>query len=257
MLPLLPRRTQPYRACAPHTLGYTNSQPIPEGQLAELRPSFVREWFDPSHTSCWVRLGVDGGSGSCFFHSLASILDYHGYLQADVMQRRGLAVQLRRSFIPLLDESDVALIDQEMGKPSAGADIHREVEEERAALANPDVWASEAMIRFVMRELGVNLVFIDMGKCHAYCGVQGDEALADLHKHAPVSQPTGFIAWTNSRTHFEPIGRIRERGDGRRVDDMGAADVQFLFDPAASAKDATAVTHAMAHYASQCTNIKE
>lgn len=239
-------RVQPFRTCAPHTVGYTNAQAVDEGAVAELRPTFVREWFDPHGASRWVRLGVDGGSGSCFFHAVCAVLNYGDYLTADLPTRRALAVQLRRSFIPRLTADDMADIARDMGGTRAAATV----DQVRAELHNPEVWANESVIRFVLRELGINLVFIDTTRCDAYCGVQGDEALQEMRARSPVQQPTGFIAW--NLKHFDAIGRLK---DGQVLHPRDASRVQFLFHPRRSAKDAAAVSQAMGHYADQCSRV--
>jgi len=242
------------RACGKvHTVGLRNEGAAPEGMLYEMRPWFVKEWLDPSGATRWAQYGVRG-DGACFFHSLAAILNYGGYLYARNGDARTAIVDtLRCELGKRLTVADVARVHAEEGVDDADADADPRSgdvpiapsasnAQRLAAMQHdfcaPTAWANESEIRFAARALSVNLIFIDSLDASPFCGIHGD---------APSSQLTGIVSWCNDHKHFQPVSMLRQRDDG-------AYDVQLAFDPA-EPRDRAVITAVMAHYGRVCKDL--
>jgi len=187
-------RAQPWRACTGHTVGIGDKGALEPGVFAEIRPALLAKIFGAG-AGRWARMGVDG-SGSCFFHSLAAVLNYRGFLGLDLAGRRRVASEFRRSFVPLLNVTS--------GRDAA---IRRQLLDDTA-------WAEQDTIVFVLRSLDVNIVFVDAAVGKIYCGVTGDRALKEVERGDMVDQESGVIMWANDHSHFEPVCRLSFAGGG-------------------------------------------
>ena len=197
-------------------------------EVNELRPALAKKWFGPA-AGRMARVGVDG-TGSCFFYSLATIMDLHGFSAASHARKREIVSEFRCKFADSFDERE----HRSIAKHSAAAESHSA---EQGKFCRMSEWADEVMIKHAARVTGINLVFFDLHAGKAYCGVAGEAHLMG------TPQPTGFVAWVK-RQHFEPFARV----DGEAG---GELELTFLFDPARP-KDAAVIDWVMDNYVTQC-----
>jgi hypothetical protein len=236
------------------------------GHVYELPPELTLRHLSSGR---YARMGVIG-DGSCFYHSVCSILDIDAYRSKSTADQKTIASDFRCKF-------NTSLSRAQFNNLSKGTDTGKTFEATLDALCESRVWADEVMIKLASRVLNMNLVFIDLGEEKLYCGVHGDETL-QRHKQAaqtPVQtrkqmqtqtqttqtseirggnndtvpmQPTAVIVWVN-RVHFEPLVRIDS------VDATGAVRVTRVFEPSKSEADKNLVQALMSSYLAQCPNV--
>jgi len=155
----------------------------------------------------WARLGVEG-TGSCFYESVAALLDLRNYWTLDERARATLAHAFRCALATEATEAAVAAVTSESGDTTAPTDSGIvDLDGMSAAdastvmarqLCTPTAWADEPDIRLTLRALHINIVFVNSSKgSRPFCGV----------KFRP-DRPTGVILWCNDERHFEPLVRI-------------------------------------------------
>ena len=134
--------------------------------------------------------------GSCFFHSIASALNYKGYNQLSPDKRRVAGRRLRCGVWKHLNQLAWAKVWARRGiDPGA---VHRELADMKTMFADHKTWADVHMILYVMDKLNINVIFFDLENESIYCGVRGYDA---------GRQQTVLIAWVG-HTHFEPLCRL-------------------------------------------------
>lgn len=240
------------------------------GHAYELAPEMTRRFLGNGR---FARLGVIG-DGSCFYHSVCSVLDLDSYRDASRERQQEIAASFRCKFTTRLTQLEFASL-------AAGTATGKSYEATREALCSPRVWADEVMIKLASRVLNMNLVFLDLGAETLYCGVHGAETLA-AHKRrveasgsapgsalgsapgpapgpAPGStglleglvplQPTAVIVWVG-REHFEPLVRV-DAVDAR----TGAVTLTRVFEPRKSKADEAVVAALMSSYVAQCPGV--
>ena len=123
--------------------------------------------------------------GSCFFHSLAAILDKDNYSLSDWKARRKIGLRLRKELVnPKAYEKWVRANGYEGFGGLSTQDA-----------CDPSVYADDLLIAFCAERLGLSLVLI-RNKSEAYVrGVSNSDRT-----------PVALIAYVNNN-HFEPILR--------------------------------------------------
>jgi hypothetical protein len=198
-------------------------------EVHELPPELTCSWM--AGHGRFGRMGVQG-DGSCFFHSVCSILNKSGYLFHENKKQREIAYEFRCEF-------SKKFTPKEYKELSAKSSTKKSFEYEYDGFCSPKVWADEVMIRYASRALDMNLVFLDLESGDAYCGVHGENADENLQE---VSQQTGIVAWVG-RKHFEPIVRI---------DDPDNGIITTLFEPSKYENDRKLVLDFMRTYSEEC-----
>lgn len=164
-------------------------------------------------TGNWCHQGV-WDDGSCFFHSLACIIDYEGYHAMSKKQKKSAGHNLRKAIRECLTAGSWAavLAEHKMNGPP--------YEVVAKQLDNIKTWADYWMILFTFHMLQLNVIFYDLSKGgKPYCGVTHVRP----SKNLSCGQLPSFgwklcgIIWIK-HCHFEPI----------------CLDNQFLFDPSKS-----------------------
>ena len=171
------------------------------GRRAPL-PASIRDRYFPPGGGKWIREGV-GDDGSCFFHSLARILNFCNYDGETARNRIRLGHNLRRLLRSKVTPETWVDFWRRSGVkaktvPSA-ADI-------RKRMKNPTQWADVYMISWIMDHLDLSLYFFDTTNGRVYCGVRNAACGA-----AADRCDAGLILWLN-HAHFEPIGTYPRRG---------------------------------------------
>lgn len=188
--------------------------------LASLPPSISR-YFPSNYV--FVRYGVHG-EGSCFFLSVCVAKNHKNFLYVSPSEQKQIGREFRCAFANKITD---AAWHEHMESRNLNT---MTVAEARRKFCTATTWADEAMITFVSKELGLNIIFIDTENEKLYCGVHGQR-----------DEPMIIVLWVE-RSHFEPVGVVHDVRDD-------ATAVQFLFDPVA---DATIIDHVMNKYVTQC-----
>jgi hypothetical protein len=200
--------------------GSDDSAPTPLGALRWASPRISRTWLGGQEGQ-WARVGVEG-DGTCFYHSVAALLNLDGYWSRDVLGRRAVAEHFRCALAAVVTprsvgelrastnarggapdarpprDSGIVPLTPDMSDAAAAAVMARQ-------LCTPSAWADEADIRLTLAALGLNLIFIDTKSAQAsrpYCGVHGDAA----------HMPTGVVVWCFDRRHFELLVHVVDGG---------------------------------------------
>lgn len=229
-------------------------KPLETGIIQELPSEIQIKWFNSQKNGTFGRMGVNG-EGSCFFHSVLSILNPYNFINLTEDKQIELANKFRCSFSQsfTLDEFDqlTRRTEEKNDEPNfrqRGEErlkkIEREYKNAQKVFCQPKVWADETNIRIVSNLLNLNLIFVDFSKKNeVYCSMHGDESLKNLNECHPVNelQKTGIIAWIE-RSHFEPIVRIDNKSTG---------EITTLFDPE-NPKDSEFLLHFMSTYKQEC-----
>lgn len=135
-----------------------------------------------------MRMGTHG-DGSCFFHSLAALVNYKNYLAQPFADRQALGHEFRRTFVTRLTTKDFNHLQSLFPN-----NMRRTRQELCDGLARPEEWADESMIKFVSHILKVNLLFLSGTTGHFQCTLAGN----------PAEHATGVVVWINN-CHFEPL----------------------------------------------------
>lgn len=161
-------------------------EPLPAEMARRLFPH-----FDPKNV---VRMGTHG-DGSCFFHSLASIVNYKGYLEKSSEDRLGLGREFRCAFQGAMSPkvwNDIV--------DTTPHNIKRPFHDVKRGFCMPHEWADESMIKYTSATTGLNILFIDARTHDFYCMVNGNES----------EQDSVVVLWID-REHFEPVLFVRKR----------------------------------------------
>lgn len=143
------------------------------------------------------RVGV-GDDGSCFFHSIAHLLNECNYRCADGQKKIKIGRSFRQRLCRALTPEGWRGFWNRMDVP---ADQVPTVAEIRRRMKRREQWADIYMISWVMDYLNICLYFFDTTTQKVYCGVRQGE-------HPKV----GFILWLN-HSHFEPMYEAMDGND--------------------------------------------
>lgn len=178
------------------------------------------------------------GDGSCFFHSLATLLNLHGdtpdgdhptqstvlenirqriatscehtdvtacfnfvegdYEKITENQRKKLGHRLRQFVRDAVDTRWDGFWSEKTKNQAHLLNRVYEKGEVKRMLQDTSIWADVYVILFVMHVLNLNIMFFDESKEMIYCGVQGERM---------KQQPTVFIMWVKN-SHFQPVLRL-------------------------------------------------
>ena len=175
---------------------------IPPGEYVLIPQHITEPLFGIKYT--FARFGV-AADGSCFFHSLCAAFNSANYLQRSERHQRKIASNLRCSLIAgTADHSRYNAIASNLWHDSE----EHSLLDLKSRFCRTHIASTEAMIRFAMEKLKINIIFVDYSVGKLRCDVYGDP------KH-----PTVFIAWID-RKHFEPLGLLSE-----------GSQMRFVFDP--------------------------
>jgi hypothetical protein len=227
-------------------------RPLKTGVLQPLPKEIQSKWFGEGH-GIFARMGVNG-EGSCFFHSVLTILNPHDFINIPEKKQIQMANEFRKRFSDMFTIDDFNTLTH-VTKYKGTSKLHssparitagtrKQFEKAQKMFKDPKVWADETNIRIVSKLLNLNLVFVDFSKSSSvYCHVHGDESIQNMDEcHSTRDlQKTGIVAWID-KTHFEPIVRIDNATTGK---------ITTLFDPR-SAEDALFLTHFMTVYRREC-----
>jgi hypothetical protein len=97
------------------------------------------------------------------------------------------------------------------------------------------------MIKYAMKQLKLNIMFLDITGDNAYCGVHGHETIENVIKDKDITQKMVLVAWVH-KTHFEPIVRI---------DDVSEGKITGVFNPH-NKKDKAFIGDFVANYMQGC-----
>lgn len=86
-------------------------------------------------------------------------------------------------------------------------------------IQKPTKWADELQIRHASNVLNINVLFMDLRKKKAYCGVHSNKLMYATRQSSMSEIPTIIVAWINNE-HFEPIVRL---------DDIEAGNLRTMF----------------------------
>lgn len=200
-------------------------------EIHELNDELFCKWMNEHGR--FARMGVQG-DGSCFFHSVCAMLNYNNYLFLNEKKQRDVAYAYRCGFAKKFTDAEYAIFSKKSNSPKS-------FKQEKDGFCSPKVWADEVMIRHASKVLNINLIFIDLRRNKAYCGVHGEKTVEELSAGSLLSQSTGIVAWINN-THFEPIVR---------VEDSLTGEITTLFDPSIP-KDASFIQSLMKKYQRDC-----
>lgn len=197
------------------------------GEIGAVPRAIVRRYF-PRGT--WRREGV-GDDGSCFFHSLARILNFSDYVNHHPRNRNRLGHNLRRLLREKVTSKSWFDFWKRMRVPAHRVPTCFEI---RERMRKPSQWADVYMISWIMDYLGLSLYFFDTANDRVYCGVRNRAC------PGPDDCDAGFILWID-HSHFEPIGRCGEPGDASsgvpseyllRPDDPHVSHVERVYEQA-------------------------
>lgn len=127
------------------------------------------------------------GDGSCFFHSLAHILNLDDYDTRNWREKQRIGHELRRNVVQPPAYRDW-LRERGFDPSIPGIPTYEEA-------VDPKRFANECIINFTASRLGVSLVLV-RNRNEAY-----------VRRSSP-SSPLAILAWVND-AHFEPILRVR------------------------------------------------
>jgi transposase-like protein len=199
------------------------------GHVYELATGMCTKWFGSQDK--YARVGTIG-EGSCFFHSLSYALNRNGYvsLKTDEERKRHVHGWRCETFGKSFTEEAYTRFKTDKYKKSFKTC--------KTNMCNPTAWADEMSIRHAAEVLNVNIIFMDMRKKEAYCGMHSDVV---LYKPQTTGVPTIIVAWVNNQ-HFEPIVRI---------EDVDTGHLHTMFH-ASHAKDKAMIEHLMKTYKVSC-----
>ena len=191
--------------------------------MASAVPSDVTERLFGPLRKWQLRVLKSGSDGSCFFHTLAQILNHDdAFVQRNESLKLASGLDLRKRLHDHLDQTsdaDWTAFWDSQGIPASAAPT-RVVMKER--LSQPAVWADQWAIVWAMKSLKTNPVFIDMSFGGSpYCGISDDprrRTPSSLRGGSAPSLPSGnwrscLIGWYD-RAHFQPLVLCREGGIG-------------------------------------------
>jgi hypothetical protein len=173
-------------------------------EIHEINEPLFCKWM--SGKGRFGRMGVQG-DGSCFFHSVCALKNYKDYLFLSASKQKEVAYDFRCEFAKNFSEAEYKRFSKQSSSPKS-------YRQEKDGFCSPKVWADEVMIRHASQVLDINLIFLDISKNAAYCGVHGESTLMELKAgSSEFKQDMGIIAWVN-KSHFEPIVRIDDEKTG-------------------------------------------
>jgi hypothetical protein len=113
-------------------------------------------------------------------------------------------------------------------------------EDFKKKLLDPKIWAEETMIRWTSKNLGANIIFVNLGdeKNTVFCGVHDKRSAEDIARCKEPKIPMIIVAWVGF-SHFELI--CRDDGDSFRL----------MFDPK-NEKDLKTIQSVMSAYNNKC-----
>lgn len=160
------------------------------GQHGDVPGVILRRYFKGAHG--WIREGV-GDDGSCFFHTLARIINFDDYNNRSKTNKVRLGHNLRKILMHKITPETWISFWSKMNipsssVPSAGSVIER--------MSNTREWADIYMISWIMDHLNISLYFFDSTTDKVYCGARKTN-----HNEETM---VGFVLWLN-HSHFEPI----------------------------------------------------
>lgn len=216
-------------------------EPLENMEIHELPSTLVCKWMEGRGK--FGRIGVQG-DGSCFFHSVCSILNLNDYLFASKTEQRKIAYTFRCDFSKHFTLSEYSHFLHKSKSKSNSPTLPNvdEFQKKNDDFCVPKTWADEIMIRYASKATDINIIFLDLESGKAYCGVHGEEAEREQKEMKSVTQKTGIIAWVK-HSHFEPVVRI---------DDAENGIITTLFEPENNEEDSELVNFLMNTYSSSC-----
>ena len=157
----------------------------------------------------WVRTGVFG-DGSCFFHSVATVL------QACQPTDKSCGHRFRTKDL----QRFLTRENWEAFWKTKGIDPIPSFEKAKTTLPKTSgrgAWAYDALIVFCLEQAGYNYIFFDARQGKPFCGVFGEL----------VGKPTIVILWLD-RSHFEPMGFMEDDGSVTYLFPHAHPQVSFL-----------------------------
>ena len=163
----------------------------------------------PSVRGRWGRFGV-GDDGSCFYHSIAAIVNYQGYHSQPRSQKIKIGRRLRQDVRACLSEEVWNAIVSEHGIQQHAPPFQKLQSE----MLGFKTWANFWTILFTFHMLRLNVVFYDMSRGgQPYCGVTNvvPQKKRDPRSLAPQAAKLPNMNWSTcgicwiQHTHFEPI----------------------------------------------------
>lgn len=207
-----------------------------EDHFYELPQTVVKRYFGDGR---YGRLGTIG-DGSCFFHCICYATNANGYRSLAHKARQKVAHGLREGLSERFTEEayELLLADTKSQKmPKAFSQM-------KTAMAEPKTWAEEIMIRWTSQQLGLNVVFLNVGNNNnqMYCGVHNKEA-TEAFKLCGPTWPVVVVVWVD-HSHFELLCRLDDVSDSSIV-------VRPFFDPKDST-DKDTIQKLLAAYVTSC-----
>lgn len=202
----------------------------------ELPQAIVKRWLRDGR---YGRLGTIG-DGSCFFHCICYASNVKGYRDLPYAERRTIAHKLREGLSERFTEEAYTNILEAMNSKK----IPKSYKAMKQMMGESKTWAEEVMIRWTSIQLGLNVVFLNVGNNanQMYCGVHHAEATRDF-KDCKSAWPMVVVVWAD-HSHFELLCRL---------DAVGAEEVTIrpYFDPS-DTDDQTTIQNLLAAYVETC-----
>lgn len=210
-------------------------------QLRPLPESVMRGVFGARVPPVYRRLHTAGvhGDGSCFYHSLAMALGKLSpgqtklYSQMSEEEQKSLVYKFRCDLAKEYDRSAHRRLESDMRSESPKFEVVRE------KMCQPRTWADEIMIRHVMKQLDINILFFNFETGTLYCNVHGDD---------PLRQKTILIAWIRN-SHFEPV--VLKLDDGP-IGPGKVSRIRTVFDPSKREIDRRLVQDLFRSHGAEC-----
>ena len=171
-----------------------SSDNSPLGEYVHLSDN-IKKFFPSDATFC--RIGVDD-DGSCYYHSLASILNFENWHQTQLKKRIDLGHELRLLLRDSVTKNTWLNYWNGKGVSTSRVPNMKKVVDQMSSYTT---WADVYAIMFTQHILDTNLIVIDLALGEIYCGTHNPEKM----------NQTMIICWVN-HSHFEPIVQITPEG---------------------------------------------
>ena len=155
-------------------------------------PASVKRYFPDAGKKKYLRAGTNQ-DGSCFYHTLATVINYDGYFWENAKKQREMGRTFRKIMHDTLTR-DAWKRFWDGKKVSMDREGFPSLDEIKEQISNPRTWADVFAIMYVCDRLNLNVLVFDLNAGGLYCGT-----------HFPKpGRPTLLMAWVHN-AHFEPI----------------------------------------------------
>ena len=163
---------------------------VPVKEYANI-PTSIQHYFPARDNRLFVRTGVHE-DGSCYYHTVASALNYKGYQSETVENQKKLGLMLRDKAAASVNERSWRLFWRKNKVANTEVPNYKIV---KNVMEKPREWADVYAILYVCDMFNLNVIVFDLEKQgRIYCGT---------YTHDP-SKNTLLMLWVG-HAHFEPL----------------------------------------------------